>query len=70
MGPNLTNITRVLSRIEEINHRIMPDLYHAQHTAPLKSKFVEVMNEVQSAGRILPNRQVVGRWLCPFGSVF
>ncbi|MBQ7155555.1 MAG: lytic transglycosylase domain-containing protein [Synergistaceae bacterium] len=51
MGPNLTNITRVLSRIEEINHRIMPDLYHAQHTAPLKSKFVEVMNEVQSAGR-------------------
>ena len=51
MGPNLTNITRVLSRIEEINHRIMPDFYHAQHNAPLKSKFVEVMNEVQNAGR-------------------
>ena len=51
MGPNLTNITRVLSRIEEINHRIMPDFYHAQHNAPLKSKFVEVMNEVQTAGR-------------------
>ena len=51
MGPNLTNITRVLSRIDEINHRIMPDLYHAQHNAPLKSKFVDVMNEVQRAGR-------------------
>lgn len=51
MGPNLTNVTRVLSRIEEINHRIMPDLYHAQHTTPLKSKFVEVMSEVQKAGR-------------------
>lgn len=51
MGPDMTNITRVLSRIEEINHRIMPDFYHAQHTNPLKSKFVDVMNEVQSAGR-------------------
>ena len=51
MGPNLVNVTRVLSRIEEINHRIMPDLYHAQHNTPLKSKFVEVMNEVNNAGR-------------------
>ena len=52
MGPNLTNVTRVLSRIEEINHRIMPDLYHANNSnAPVKSRFVEVMNEVSQAGR-------------------
>ncbi|MBQ7543833.1 MAG: lytic transglycosylase domain-containing protein [Synergistaceae bacterium] len=51
MGPNLTNITRVLSRIEEINHRIMPDLYHTQGSAPVKSRFVEVMDEVSGIGR-------------------
>ena len=50
IGPNMTNITRVLSRIEEINRRLMPDMY--QHpTAPLKSKFVDVLNEVNKAAR-------------------
>ena len=49
IGPNMTNITRVLSRIEEINRRLMPDMY--QQAAPVKSKFVDVLNEVSKAGR-------------------
>ena len=50
----MTNITRVLSRIEEINRRLMPDMY--QHpTAPLKSKFVDVLNDVSRAGRTSRN---------------
>ena len=49
MGPNLTNVTRVLSRIEEINRQLMPEMY--QQTAPLKSKFVDVLNDVNRAGR-------------------
>ncbi len=49
MGPNLSNVTRVLSRIEEINRRVMPEMY--QPAAPLKSKFVDVLNEVSRAGR-------------------
>ena len=43
MGPNLTNITRVLSRIEEINRRLMPDIYNSP-TAPMNSRFVDVLN--------------------------
>ena len=50
MGPDMTNITRVLSRIEEINRRLMPDMYQ-QAANPTKSKFVEVLNEVSKAGR-------------------
>ena len=50
IGPNMTNLTRVLSRIEEINRRLMPDMYQ-QPAAPLKSKFVDVLNEVNKAGR-------------------
>ena len=49
MGPNLTNVTRVLSRIEEINRQLMPDMY--QQSAPVKSKFVEVLNDVNKANR-------------------
>ena len=45
MGPNLNNVTRVLSRIEEINRRIMPDMY-SNPAEPLKSKFVDVLNDV------------------------
>ena len=51
IAPNLTNVTRVLSRIEEINRRIMPDLYHSQSGTPVKSRFVEVMDDVSRAGR-------------------
>ena len=47
MGPNLTNISRVLSRIEEINRRLMSDIY--QQTSPMKSRFVEVLNDVNRA---------------------
>lgn len=49
MGPNLTNVTRVLSRIEEINRQLMPEMY--QQTAPVKSKFVEVLNDVARISR-------------------
>ncbi|MBQ7215855.1 MAG: lytic transglycosylase domain-containing protein [Synergistaceae bacterium] len=54
----MTNITRVLSRIEEINRRLMPDMY--QHTtAPLKSKFVDVLNDVSSAARKARSRSSI-----------
>ena len=50
IGPNMTNITRVLSRIEEINRRLMPDMY--QHpTAPMRSRFVDVLNDVNKTAR-------------------
>ena len=42
MGPNLTNVNRVLSRIQEITGQF--NSYH--DTAPLKSKFTEVLDEV------------------------
>ncbi|MBR1657473.1 MAG: lytic transglycosylase domain-containing protein [Synergistaceae bacterium] len=50
MGPNLTNITRVLTRIDEINRQLSPDAY--QQTQPLKSKFVDVLNDVERAKKI------------------
>ncbi|MBQ6417292.1 MAG: lytic transglycosylase domain-containing protein [Synergistaceae bacterium] len=49
MGPNLTNITRVLTRIDEINRQLMPNAY--QQTQPLKSKFVDVLNDVERVRR-------------------
>lgn len=58
MGPNLSNVTRVLSRIEEINRRLMPDLYQ-QQTAPIKSKFVEVMKDVERARRTSRTRSTI-----------
>ena len=50
MGPNLTNITRVLTRIEEINRQLMPDMY--QQTTPMKSRFVDVLNDVERARKV------------------
>ena len=49
MGPNLTNVTRVLSRIDEINRQLMPELY--QTAEPIKSRFVDVLNEATKTGR-------------------
>ncbi len=49
IGPNMTNITRVLSRIEEINRQLMPELY--QNTAPIKSKFADALNEASRVPR-------------------
>lgn len=51
MGPNMTNITRVLTRIDEINRQMSPQIY--QQTQPLKSKFVDVMNDVDRARRVV-----------------
>lgn len=51
MGPNMTNITRVLTRIDEINRQMSPQIY--QQTQPLKSKFVNVMNDVDRARRVV-----------------
>ena len=50
IGPNMTNITRVLSRIEEINRRLMPDMYN-QPANPTGSRFVDVLNDVNRIGR-------------------
>jgi soluble lytic murein transglycosylase-like protein len=58
MGPNLTNVTRVLTRIEEINRRLMPDIYNTQ-TTPLRSRFVDVMNDVNRAQRTARTRSNV-----------
>lgn len=52
IGPNMTNITRVLSRIDEINHTMLPGMFSSEKQSPaMKSKFVDVMNEVNSARR-------------------
>ena len=50
MGPNLTNITRVLTRIDEINRQLSPNTY--QQTQPLKSRFIDVLNDVDRAKRV------------------
>lgn len=49
MGPNLSSVVKVLSRIDEINHQLMPNLY--QQAEPVKSKFVEVLQDVNKAGK-------------------
>ena len=49
IGPNMTNITRVLSRIEEINRRLMPDMYNQPN--PTNSRFVDVLNDVNRVNR-------------------
>ncbi len=49
MGPNLSSVVRVLSRIDEINHQLMPNIY--QQAEPVKSKFVEVLQDVNKAGK-------------------
>ena len=49
MGPNLTNITRVLTRIDEINRQLMPNTY--QQAQPLRSRFVDVLNDTQKIQR-------------------
>ncbi len=54
MGPNMTNITRVLTRIDEINRQLMPDAY--QQTQPLKSRFVDVLNDVERTKRVARNK--------------
>ena len=57
VGPNYTNITRVLSRIEEINRQMTPELFQPQIQNNSKSKFVDVLNEVdKSKSRKLPGR--------------
>ncbi len=48
MGPNFNNISRVLTRIDEINRQF--NMYQPQ-TEPLKSKFVDVLNDVEKARR-------------------
>lgn len=47
-GPNFTNINRVLSRIDEINRQF--SLYQ-QDTNPVKSRFVDVLEDVEKVRR-------------------
>ena len=58
VGPNYTNITRVLSRIEEINRQMTPELFQPQiNNNNAKSRFVDVLNEVDKAkSKKLPGR--------------
>ncbi len=48
MGPNLTNVSRILSRIDEINRQF--NMF--QQTEPPKSKFVDVLNDVSNKNKI------------------
>ena len=57
MGPNLTNVTRVLTRIDEINRQLMPNTF--QQTQPLKSRFVDVMNDVERVKRASHSRNSI-----------
>ena len=48
MGPNFTNISRVLSRIDEINSQFK--MFHpTQNSESQKSKFVDVLNDVNKS---------------------
>ena len=48
MGPNFTNISRVLSRIDEINSQFR--MFHpTQNNEANKSKFVDVLNDVKKS---------------------
>ena len=47
MGPNFNNITRVLSRIDEINRQF--HTFQPPEANSPKSKFIDVMNDVQKA---------------------
>ena len=47
MGPNFNNISRVLSRIDEINRQFQN--FQPQEANVSKSKFIDVMNDVQRA---------------------
>ncbi len=47
MGPNFNNISRVLSRIDEINRQF--HTFQPPETNTQKSKFIDVMNDVQRA---------------------
>ncbi len=53
VGPNLTNITRVLSRIDEIHQKISPELFRVQNQEnnnPTRSRFIDVLNDVNRIG--------------------
>ena len=45
MGPDLTSVSRILSRIDEINRQFN----NFQPAAPVQSKFVDVLNDVTKA---------------------
>ena len=49
IGPNFTNISRVLSRIDELNRQF--NMYQEQPNTPVKSRFVDVLNDVEQAKR-------------------
>jgi len=45
IGPNFININRILSRIDEINRQF--NLYQQPDAAQVKSRFVDVLNDVE-----------------------
>ncbi len=60
VGPDLTNVTRVLSRIDEIHQKISPELYRAQNqnNNPTRTRFIDVLNDVN---RIGANHNISGK---------
>ncbi|MBQ6773723.1 MAG: lytic transglycosylase domain-containing protein [Synergistaceae bacterium] len=58
VGPNYTNISRVLSRIEEINRQMTPELFQPQPQT--NNRFIDVMNDVTRANNNIPSRSAAG----------
>ncbi len=58
IGPDFTNISRVLSRIDEINRQF--NMYQ-QDTAPVKSRFVDVLDEVQNGKKRVRVKNISGK---------
>ena len=59
IGPNFTNINRILSRIDEINRQF--NLYQQQDNAPIKSRFVDVLNDVEKIKNKSRSKNISGK---------
>ena len=59
IGPNFTNINNVLSRIDEINRQF--NLYQQPDASKLKSRFVDVLNDVEKAKNKSRSQNISGK---------
>ena len=59
IGPNFTNINRILSRIDEINRQF--NLYQQPNNTPVKSRFVDVLNDVEKIKNKSRSKNISGK---------
>ena len=59
IGPNFTNINNVLSRIDEINRQF--NLYQQPDASKIKSRFVDVLNDVEKAKNKARSKNISGK---------